>query len=202
MAFGYAGAHRTGKTTLAKRVAEDLGMHFHDASVSKIMREAGIDAVGDVPMEQRIEAQEFLLRRFLQDLNKAPRPLISDRTPLDMIGYCLGEVTMHNTTPELGKRIDAYVKSCLEATKNYFDTIVILGPLPHYDVAPDKPPPNAAYQRLVQFLVEGAACQVNPAIYCEWLYNSDFEERRDISNQIFCERITHIAQQSKLVRKH
>jgi AAA domain len=203
MAFGFAGAHRTGKTTLAKLVAEDLGWHYHDASVSRIMKEAGINAVGDVPMEARIEAQEFLLQRYLQNLSKAPRPIITDRTPLDMVGYCLGEVTMHNTTPELGMRIDNYVHTCLCATLEYFDTVIVVGQLPtEYAVDPTKPPPNLGYQTLVQLLIEGAAVQINHSMYIEWLDASDLQERRNGSKEILMGRMAQLTEHAKQVSRH
>jgi hypothetical protein len=164
----------------------------------QVQNVAGINAVGEVPTEQRIEAQEFLLRRFINDLAKAPRPLICYRTPLDMIGYCLGEVTMHNT-PELGERIHAYVAGCLNATLVHFDIIIVIRPLPVYTADATKPPPSPAYQNLVQLLIERAANQVNEAIYVEWLDVRDLEERRQYSKEIL---VSHIAEQSKQVRRH
>ena len=199
MSFGFAGAHRTGKTTLAKQVAEDMGYHFHDASVSKIMRAHGINAVGDIPLGERIAAQEFLLDKFLENLKSAPRPMITDRTPLDMIGYMLGEVTMHNTDIELGKRINAYAIKCLEATVNHFDTVIIVRPLKLYVVDPKSPPPNAAFQALVQFIIEGAARQVDDIIFVHTLTGSDFQLRRDHSQLIFHERMEQLGEESKAV---
>jgi hypothetical protein len=202
MSFGFAGCHRSGKTTLAKLVAEDLKMNYFDASTTRVMREAGINAVGDVPIEQRMDAQEFLLKRFLQNLTLAPRPIITDRTPLDMIGYMLSEVTMHNTSPELGKRINNYVNTCLTATLNYFDTIIVIGPLAHYAADPTKPPPNLAYQRNVQFLIEGAAAQVEACMYIERLEETDLAKRRDYSGQIFHGRMAQLSAQAKTMRTH
>lgn len=202
MAFGFSGAHRTGKTTLAKQVAEDLKMQFLDGSVSKIMKEFGINAVGDIPLEQRIEAQEFLLKRYLDNLTKAPRPLITDRTPLDMIGYMLGEITMHNCSAEAGKKANAYVENCLDATLRHFDTVIIVGPLAGYTVDPKSPPPNEAYQRAVQFLIEGAACRIASSMYIDSIETTDFEARRECAGKIFGGRMHDIAQQSRFLVRH
>jgi hypothetical protein len=202
MAFGLTGAHRTGKTTLAKLVAEDLKMTFHDASVSKIMREAGINAVGDVPLEARVEAQEFLLRRYLKDLQWAPRPLVTDRTPLDMVGYMLGEITMHNTDAKLGARIQNYVEECLGATLVHFDTIIVVRPLTAYVEHPDKPPLNRAYQSLVQFIIEGAATTCEDAIYVNHIDVEDLGRRRTLANDILSERMRELAQASQAALRH
>ncbi|CAN0470801.1 unnamed protein product, partial [Phaeothamnion confervicola] len=155
--IGFAGAHRSGKTTLARAAAQRLGRHFHDASVTRIMKEAGVDGVADLPIPQRIAAQEFLLKRFVAELAKAPRPAITDRTPLDMIAYTLGEVTMHNTDAATGRRIYAHVQHCLDETARHFETIFVVRPLPQFDADPSKPPDNQAYQWETQFLIEGAA---------------------------------------------
>jgi hypothetical protein len=202
MSFGFAGAHRTGKTTLAKRVAEELRFCYHDASVSKIMKEAGINAVGDVPIEQRMEAQEFLLTRYLKDLSLAPRPLVTDRTPLDMIGYMLGEVTMHNTTAEVGERVHAYWERCIEATVQHFDTIILVRPLDAYMADPKSPPLNLGYQTTVQMIIEGAAWAVTGAVYVETLFTTDLGARVDISKQFILDRMDEISRQSAAVRKH
>lgn len=177
-------------------------MNFHDASVSKIMREAGINAVGDVPLEQRVEAQEFLLKRYLKDLQWAPRPLITDRTPLDMIGYMLGEITMHNTDARLGARIQDYVEECLGATITHFDTIFVVRPLLTYVEDPDKPPMNRAYQSLVQMIIEGAGNLCEDAIYINHIDVEDLARRRELANDILRERMDEIAQQSRAARRH
>lgn len=200
MAFGFAGAHRTGKTTLAKRVAEELGWYYHDASVSKVMREAGINAVGDVPIAQRIEAQEFLLKRYLADLQFAPRPMVTDRTPLDMISYMLGEITMHNTDAATGDRVHKYTTDCITATLTHFDTIIMVRPLNVYKVEEGKPPLNRGYQDVVQLLAEGAAALVEPQMYIERMVPSDLDERVAYSKDVFTRRMAEIAAESKQMR--
>jgi hypothetical protein len=110
-------------------------------------------------MGDRLRLQEFILEKFMDRVKAAPRPAISDRTPLDMIGYMLAEVTMHNTPIEFHDQIQRYVDKCLAETVLHFDMILMLRPLPIFEVDPTKPPPNRAYQSAVQFLIEGAGQQ-------------------------------------------
>jgi len=163
MSFACVGSHRSGKSTLAKALAERLDIPYFDASVSKIMSEGGFNGVADLPMIKRIEAQEYLIEKHWELTQKLPRPFITDRSPLDMIGYMLGEVTMHNTGPQLAERIQRYVKRCLWVTDNTYAGVIILRPLPVYEVDPTKPPENRAYQSLIQTIVEGSARQ------CSWI---------------------------------
>jgi hypothetical protein len=157
MTFGLSGSHRSGKTTLAKEVAKVTGIHYLDASTTAIMEGTGFNPVGtDHSVEKRLVAQEFLLKEFTKMAMKAPYPFISDRTPIDYAAYMLGEVTMHNTSAEVGARVDTYVKDCLTITARLFSCVMAVRPIGiSYEVRSDKPPENLGYQRLIQTLVEG-----------------------------------------------
>lgn len=196
MTFGMAGAHRTGKTTIASMLADETGITYHDASVSKIMKEAGINPVASISLADRMPAQEFLLDRYLSDLEALPRPFITDRTPLDMIGYMLGEVTMHNSSPEMAKRIDLYVDRCIIATRQIFDSIIFLRPLVEYKVDPDKPPPNPAYQWETQFIIEGSYQLITSQVNAIFLPAASVDERMAHSMNFVASRIE--AMQTKL----
>jgi len=140
------------------------------------MRQAGINGVADIPMIERIKVQQFILDRFIDNIQRAPRPSITDRTPLDMIGYMLGEVTMHNTPQELHEPIQTYVDNCINAAERYFDMALIVRPLPNYKVQDSRPPLNPAYQTMVQFIIEGAG-QNATQLYGGIIQTTDFEER-------------------------
>jgi hypothetical protein len=202
--FGLAGAHRSGKTTLAKRVAEDLGIHYHDASISKFAKELNINAVGDLPVAERVKVQEHILKRYCEEIDKIGRdrmPAITDRTPLDMIGYMLGEVTMHSTTPEDGKLIAHYVDRCLAATLRHFDTIIVLRPLPTYTADPKSPPESLAYQWQNQMIVEGALAQLNQMpLQQARLLTVDLEQRAECTQELILERLAAWADDRKSMR--
>jgi predicted ATPase len=189
MGFGLAGAHRSGKTTLAKDIAERGKMHLHEASVSALAREIGVNSVAELPILQRIEVQEHILSRFIEDFVKAPRPCVTDRTPLDMAAYMLGEVTMHNTSEIEDRAINAYVQRCLDETARHFDAVVITRPLADYAYDPKSPPPNRSYQRGIQFLIEGAANQLNRQLASAVLTTNDHESRVEYSMRFFTDRL-------------
>lgn len=154
MSFGIGGASGTGKTTLAKDVSVLLDIPYHDASVTRIMQRIGFDPVAaGHDLDSRITAQEHLLDAFCADLRSLPRPFITDRTPIDMAAYMLGEITMRNSTAEQGAKVAAYVERCVRATEMLFDSTVYTRPLPSYDIVETRPPPNAAYQRQIHLLI-------------------------------------------------
>lgn len=187
MTIGLAGASGTGKTTLAKMIANETTLTYHDASITRLMKEAGIDGVSSLSIDDRVTLQEKILDLYVQDLKKQPGMVITDRTPLDMIGYMLGDVTMHNTDLALGKRIHAYVQRCLKATQMNFDSVIILRPLPFYQANETRPPMNPAYQYLVQYIIEGAARDTTTLNWvCLW--DDDLNERLSQSIQFLQER--------------
>lgn len=156
MPFGISGAHRSGKTTLARELSVMLGIHFEETKTSDVMRAKGFDMTGAMTIERRVEAQEILLDHHIELLGKLPRPVILDRTPLDMAAYMLGEVTMLNTDHVLGCRIQKYVDKAMKATTDHYDTIFVVRPLPLYVIEDGKPPDNPAYQWAFQMLLEGS----------------------------------------------
>lgn len=194
MSFALAGSSGTGKTTLAKAIADVMGIPYHDASVTRIMNEIGVNPVATLDsIDTRIAAQEQLLVRYIEELRTLPRPFITDRTPLDMAAYVLGEVTMLNTTREQGERIAKYVSVCQERTRELFDAVTVLRPLPFYESKSTRPPPNPAYQHQIQTLIEGILGQTaekNPLAFAV-VYATDFERRLEVTAEFLTERIAY-----------
>lgn len=155
--FSLSGPHRAGKTTICKDVEAKYGIPYFDASVTVLMRSKGIDPVALTSVEERLKNQELLLDLYLENLSAAPRPCLTDRSPLDMAAYMLAEVGMHGCPADLGEEITRYMKRCVEETDLHFGMVIIVDPLRLYEVSPDKPPLNTAYQWHHRFLVAGLA---------------------------------------------
>jgi hypothetical protein len=188
MSFGITGASCSGKTTLAKGVAQAMNIHYHDASVTRLMKEAGVDPVGPtMPIEVRLEAQEHLLKAYIKEIKAIPGVFITDRTPIDMIAYTLGEITMNNCTEEQGRRVFDYMFRCLAATAQLFDTILVLRPFPNYESSPTRPSVNTAYQWETQLLMEGALA--NTDICYGTMNTMDISKRLENATEFFGSRI-------------
>lgn len=164
--YGLAGASRTGKTTLAKRLSTELGIPFLDSSTTVLARKAGFNMVGNMSVEERITAQEKLLDGYMELIAEAPKVFITDRTPFDMLAYTLAEVGMHNTSAELGERINSYTEACISAGENTFAMVMHVDPLPFYEESPDKPPLNKAYQNHIHLLIGGALMESSVPMMC------------------------------------
>lgn len=190
MSFGVCAAHRCGKSTLAKRLSEDMGFHFFEASFGAIAKDLGwASAVDKMTLTERMAMQEAVLDEYVRRLYLAPRPFITDRTPLDMIGYTLGEVTMNGAMDEvLSLRINAYVTRCVHVARSQFDAMILLRPLPFYEVEVGKPPLNIAYQTAVQFIIEGAFERVNDQVEGLVITADDFEQRVEAATDFLSKR--------------
>lgn len=154
--YGLSGASRSGKSSLAKHLSTVLEIPYVDSSTTVLMREAGFNPVAAMDIDTRIKAQEHLFQAYQRLLDRQPPAFITDRTPIDMLAYMLGEVTMHNTTEAQGEKIADYVDRCVAATESRFALVVVTLPLKTYEAAPDKPPPSKGYQSLIHTIISGA----------------------------------------------
>lgn len=155
MAIGFAGASRTGKTTLARTIADERDIPFVDLSFTRIAKLLGVDPVAPMSTRERLAMQVAALAVYERLVRAEREWFITDRTPLDMLAYMLAEVGMHSD-PEIGEMTAVYVTQCLALTVERFNTIIVTRPLPFYEAAPGKPPLNLGYQVHIQYLIEGA----------------------------------------------
>jgi hypothetical protein len=201
MLFGLSGAHRSGKSTLARRLSDKLDIHYAPFSTTALMRAAGYDGVADLSVEDRMTAQERLLDAALAFYDTLPRPVITDRTPLDMIGYMLAEIGMHGTPPAIAERAMAYQLRALEATRIRFNCIIVLRPLPGYEADPTKPPENRAYQWHHQYIVEGAAMNLG-VVDLYLLQTTTLDDRLARAGGFITRQMTELKESLALVSVH
>jgi hypothetical protein len=205
MSFGLCGASGTGKSTLAKEISETMGIPYHDASTTRIMKAAGFNPVNFTwSLDARLDAQEFLLKKFTEEVSRLPRPFITDRTPIDMLAYTLGELTMLNATPEQGSRAYRYASDCMETTVNLFSAVLVLRPLPSYEATDTRPPPNKAYQLQTQLLMEGAVHQAADVSNLSWaqMYTHHRKARLDCAVEFFVKYLSTEVEMAKQVGVH
>lgn len=152
------GAHRVGKTTLARAYAEKHGVEFVETSVSAIFRDLGLDPAAPMPFSQRLTVQREILKRLDAVYERhTGRHAIFDRCPLDFLGYTLGDAVGASVPPECQADLAAYVQECYDLLNKRFSLVVLLQPgLPIVD-APGKAAPNAAYIEHLNSLMMGLA---------------------------------------------
>lgn len=197
MLYGLVGAHRSGKTTLAKQLAEDLGIDFHATSTTEVAKRHGFDPVAPMTLEERIRMQIVLLQDHCEQIAKLPRPLIVDRTPIDYLAYTLAEVDMMShmlASPEVLEMINKFTTACLNATRMNYDCLYYLSPLDQYVAEPGKPAPNPAYQRHIALLIQGALMELHGQVDHALIRATDFNFRNDWIHDHIVHRLDSIDQ--------
>lgn len=192
MSFAFAGSHRSGKSTTAQIVAQRLGLPFIDSNVTKELLDAGFDQVGVLDLERRMECQVKRFELHMEKYLAAPRPCVTDRSPLDIAAYTLAEFSMHSSA-ELGNEAANLVNLCIKMTRLHYDMLIIPRPLPAYAVEPGKPPMNVGYQHHIQYLVEGMAMAVSDQVTMAVLTDTSLENRCDTTTDLIKERLEDMA---------
>ena len=196
MLYGVCGTHRSGKTTAAKLLAEQLGIEFLDSSFD-VAKKFGYNPVGRMSLKDRLAMQTLVLDDHVEKLKAAPRPLVTDRTPLDYFAYTLAQygMTSHEQADE--QTMTAawhFANKCLEETKTYYDMVFIMDPLTVYQVDPTKATPaaNPAFQLHIHALIHGAVSQIHNSINYAMVPFMPVQDRVDFIAQNIVERMNEI----------
>lgn len=127
--IGLAGPHRSGKTTLALSFAEHEGFAFVRTETSGVFARLGFDPTKNYDFQTRLTIQEAILEDAYQKWQAhAGELFITDRTPLDMLGYTFADVTREPLDPELEARLTHYADRAIEITNRVFGLIVLVQP--------------------------------------------------------------------------
>lgn len=157
--LGLNGAHRTGKSTLAREYAKRNDILYVETSATEVFKQLGLDPRKSYEVDQRLMIQEAVLTaltRQYKEARKKSRLFIADRTPIDMASYMLADVTGKAVQSEaLAKLVNEYVKRCLDATMEHFAVVVLVQPgIPIVD-APGKAAPCSAYMEHLNTIQRG-----------------------------------------------
>lgn len=128
--IGLCGAHRTGKTTLARAYADQTGAVFIQSPVSQVWKELGLDSSKpDFDFKTRLDVQELILERLDAEYGKAAgMKAIADRTPIDLLGYTMAEALSNNVTAEDMTRFHRYVQRCFDVLNRRFSVLLLIQP--------------------------------------------------------------------------
>jgi predicted ATPase len=155
--IGLCGAHRTGKTSLARAYAEKHGIAFVQSPVTKVWAELGLDpAKADFDFTTRLNVQEVILERIDQAYeNSNGVEAIADRTPIDLLGYTMAEALSTSVSEKDMERFHRYVQRCFDVLNRRFSVLVLVQPGIPLHQAENKGSLNAAYIEHLNSLMLG-----------------------------------------------
>lgn len=180
--LGLVGAHRTGKTSLARLYAEKHGISFLETSVSAIWRELGYDPAALYDFETRMTIQERILERVDAKFAEfSGREFITDRTPLDMAAYLLGDAVGDRVPESCQERVKKYVADCFEATNRRFGVVILIQPGIPLVREDGKAAMNEAYIEHLNSLMLGLTCDERLRSYNFYLPRSIIDMDRRLA---------------------
>jgi hypothetical protein len=151
--LGLCGAHRTGKTTLAIALAAHLNIPFVRTTTSKVFAELGLDPAEAMDFKTRLFVQNHVLDAAEQVWQNSPSQFASDRTPIDMIAYTLGDI--QGKTEVDFDLLSQYIDRCFASTNQFFQNLAIIQPGIPLVYEEGKAALNAAYIEHINILVIG-----------------------------------------------
>lgn len=151
--LGLCGAHRTGKTTLAIALSSQLNIPFVRTTTSQVFAQLGLDPAETMDFETRLFVQNHVLDAAEQVWQESPSPFISDRTPIDMIAYTLGDI--QGKTKVDFDLLNQYIDRCFASTNQFFQNLAIIQPGIPLVYEEGKAALNAAYIEHINILVIG-----------------------------------------------
>lgn len=126
--IGLVGAHRTGKSTLAKLFAERSGIDFVETTTTQIFKDLGFDPKNDYDLKTRLMIQRKILASMDSLYSKARGVFVTDRTPIDALAYTLADVSRASISGELESELLAYSNDCFEVLNRNFNTLMVVQP--------------------------------------------------------------------------
>jgi AAA domain len=151
--LGLCGAHRTGKTTLAIALASRLSIPFVRTTTSQVFAQLGLDPAEPMDFKTRLFVQNHVLDAAEQVWQESASPFVSDRTPIDMIAYTLGDI--QGKTEVDFDLLSQYIDRCFASTNQFFQNLAIIQPGIPLVYETGKAALNAAYIEHINILVIG-----------------------------------------------
>lgn len=154
--LGICGAHRTGKTTLARTMAETSGLFFLESKVSDTFRRMRIDPRADLLFEDRLYVQYQILYDMERLYLEAPTShFITDRTPIDVYSYLLADVQRSTLTPVQEDDLQRFWEEICRIVNQHLELVMVIQPGIELIEAEGKAPATTGYIEHVNALIIG-----------------------------------------------
>lgn len=159
MRIGFCGAHRTGKTTLAKALAEKYGYEFINGSATRVFERFGVLPNQLLSVSKKFEIQTALLDDYLERVVGCTH-FVTDRTPLDYIAYTMAEMSTAACSADdmvRDEQVEFFIERCHRAMKETLDAAILVPPAIPVVFAEGKGHMSKTYINHVASLIHDAA---------------------------------------------
>jgi hypothetical protein len=163
--IGLAGSQRVGKSTLAKAYAEESGVKFVATGASATFQRLGLDPKRDYDFATRLRIQREILADCDRLYEKSGTRFITDRTPIDFLGYTLADVTRENVRGKLDAELRRYIVDCYACANKHFTVLVLVQPGIALIEEEGKAPANPSYMEHLNALMLGL--MADDTLHCD-----------------------------------
>lgn len=153
MRIGFAGAHRTGKTTLTKAVAEHYSVPILTNHASEVVTAHDFNMATDNRLDTGVKMQFEQLAVMTREIER--QGFVTDRTPLDAAAYFMADATAGAGCDRSRETAVQYVEKAMVLTAKHFDLVILVPPAITFVPVDGKPPMNVAYQEHIHLLIQG-----------------------------------------------
>lgn len=151
---GISGAHRVGKTTLARLFSETHGIPFVDTSSIRVWDSFGLKPSDAHPFGVRLLVQRAILEDCCSQWAMQDGAFITDRTPIDFLAYTYANIA-GAISDEDRAELTEYERLCFAALSLYFRVLVVVQPGIPIVEAPGKAVTEPAYIEHLNHLMIG-----------------------------------------------
>lgn len=151
--IGLCGAHRSGKTTLAKSLAVRLNFDFLQTSATSVFAKLGLDPKDNLNFNDRFRVQLAILNEFILLWSNCEGNYVSDRTPLDLLAYFLAD--LRGDSEIKPSQLNFYTDSCFDACEKYFSNLILVQPGIPLIYEPGKAAMNIGYIEHLNVIMTG-----------------------------------------------
>lgn len=155
MRIGLCGAHRTGKSTLARLFSEVNGVPMVASSVSAIALRYDFDMDNHRRDEPSFREMQDVILDTLEKSFRGKPTFISDRAPLDAAAYLIADMQASTGSPAFQEGVLQYIDRAIRLTDELFDVVILVPPGIAFEAADGKPGANLAYQEHHHLIVRG-----------------------------------------------
>lgn len=163
--FALAGSHRSGKTTLARALADRMGIEFLETKVGDVFADLGIDPKAPLPFDKRLDVQNEILKTLdAQYALRKGKIFIADRSPFDVMGYTQADITRDAIDPKHRDLVAGHYQYAQRIIAQNLLAVMVLYPLPDQADAPGKAQACPYYMDHVYVTIKGMVETLSPHI--------------------------------------
>jgi len=151
--LGLAGSHRTGKTSLAQALSQQLQLPLIKTNTSAIFKQYGLNPATSMNITTRLWIQNKIIQAAIENWQTNSPGFVTDRTPLDFMAYTLAEI--QGSTDVEFQELEAYLQYCFEVTQQFFTQLVIIPPAIPLVYEEGKAALNRAYMEHLNIIIQG-----------------------------------------------